>query len=40
MTATDQAKMFSGTFANQNIVCMLRHEPTLEFLKKEFGIVD
>jgi len=31
------AKTFAGVFANQNIVCRLRHEPTLEFLNQQFG---
>lgn len=35
--STDQAKTFSGVFANQNVVCKLRHEDTLRFLEKEFG---
>ena len=34
----EQAKRFPGIFANQNIVCKLKDERTLEFLKKEFGI--
>ena len=32
-----EAKTFAGAFANQNIVCKLRHGPTLEFLRREFG---
>jgi len=32
-----EAKSFKGVFANQNIVCKLRHEETIAFLKKEFG---
>lgn len=31
------AKTFPGAFANQNIVCRLRDQATLEFLKKTFG---
>lgn len=33
----DQAKTFPGVFANQNIVCKLRHEQTLKFVQKELG---
>ena len=32
-----QAKTFVGVFANQNVVCKLRHEQTLKFVKQEFG---
>jgi hypothetical protein len=32
-----QAKTFAGVFANQNIVCKLRHEQTLKFVHSEFG---
>jgi hypothetical protein len=32
-----QAKTFVGVFANQNIVCKLRHEQTLKFVQTEFG---
>lgn len=35
-----QAKTFRGVFANQNIVCKLRHPETIEFVKREFGITD
>jgi hypothetical protein len=34
----DNAKTFKGVFANQNIVCKLRHPETVEFLKKEFDV--
>ena len=34
----DDAKWFTGAFANQNIVCKLRHQETLDFLKREFGV--
>ncbi len=34
----DQAKSFKGVFANQNIVCKLRHRETLDFLKEQFGV--
>jgi Endonuclease NucS len=33
-----EAKTFPGAFANPNVVCRLRHEPTVEFVEKEFGI--
>lgn len=33
----EQAKTFSGIFANQNIVCKLRHGQTLKFVQSEFG---
>lgn len=32
----ENAKKFKGIFANQNIVCKLRHTETLEYLKREF----
>lgn len=32
----DEAKTFKGIFANPNIVCKLRHQETVEFLKQEF----
>ena len=34
----EQAKTFKGVFANQNIVCKLRHPETVQFVKKEFGV--
>src|SRR5262249_21926220 len=34
----EAAKRFRGIFANQNMVCELRHSETVEFLKREFGI--
>jgi hypothetical protein len=34
----DEAKWFAGGFANQNIVCKLRDQGTVEFLKKEFEV--
>ena len=33
-----EAKTFDGVFANQNIVCKLRHAPTNDFLRHEFGV--
>lgn len=35
---TNQAKWFKGGFANQNIVCKLREEATVDFLITEFEI--
>lgn len=35
----EDAKGFSGVFANQNVVCKLSHEPTLAFLQREFGVI-
>ena len=34
---SDEAKTFSGVFANQNVVCKLRQEQTLRFVQNEFG---
>ena len=34
----DEAKTFKGVFANQNIVCELRHSETVEFVEQQFGI--
>lgn len=34
----DQAKTFSGVFANQNIVCKLRDPITIDFLRKDFPL--
>lgn len=36
----EEAKTFKGVFANQNIVCKLRHEPTVAFVEREFGLRD
>jgi hypothetical protein len=33
----DHARTFKSVFANQNIVCKLRHDRTLDFLRAEFG---
>ncbi len=33
----NEAKTFPGAFANQNIVCRLRDQATLDFLKENFG---
>ena len=32
------AKRFKGAFANQNIVCKLRDEATVDFLVTEFDV--
>ena len=32
-----EAKWLDGGFANQNVVCKLRHPATLDFLVKTFG---
>ena len=34
----EQAKTFKGVFANQNIVCKLRHPETVAFLKRVLRI--
>lgn len=34
----NQGKWFKGAFANQNIVCKLRDQATVDFLKDEFGV--
>ena len=34
----DEARWFVGGFANQNIVCKLRHPETVQFLEREFGV--
>jgi hypothetical protein len=34
----DQAKTFTGVFANQNIVCKLRDPVTIDFLRKDFPV--
>lgn len=36
----DEAKTFKGVFANQNVVCKLRHKQTVDFLKDRFDISD
>jgi hypothetical protein len=38
--SAENAKRFKGIFANQNIVCELKHPETVDFLKREFGIAD
>ena len=34
----DEAKWLEGGFANQNVVCKLRHQPTLDYLFEQFGV--
>jgi hypothetical protein len=34
----EDARRFKGAFANQNIVCELRHAETVDFLEQEFGV--
>jgi hypothetical protein len=34
----DEARSFNGVFANQHIVCKLRHPETVQFVEREFGI--
>jgi len=34
----DDATRFQGIYANQNIVCLLRDTPTVDFLRRDFGI--
>jgi hypothetical protein len=36
--SAEDAKTFKGVFANQNVVCELKHSETVEFLEREFGI--
>jgi hypothetical protein len=35
-----EGKTFTGAFANQNIVCKLRHPTTIDFLKQQFGVTE
>ena len=34
----NDARYFKGIFANQNIVCKLRHKPTIDFLRAQFEV--
>ncbi|HEX7238621.1 MAG TPA: hypothetical protein VF263_00030 [Longimicrobiaceae bacterium] len=34
----EKARTFNGVFANQNIVCKLRHPETVQFVEREFGV--
>ncbi len=36
----DEARYFKGIFANQNIVCKLRHQQTIDYLRNEFQVED
>ena len=36
----DEAKRLEGGFANQNVVCKLRHQPTLDYLFEQFEVVE
>ena len=36
----NDSRYFKGIFANQNIVCKLRHKPTIDFLRTHFEIDD
>ena len=38
--ARDAAKWLSGLFANQNIVCKLKDQRTVEFLRREFNVTE
>jgi hypothetical protein len=34
----NDARYFKGIFANQNIVCKLRHKQTIDFLRSQFDV--
>lgn len=34
----EEARWFTGGFANEHIACKLRHQETLDFLSREFGV--
>ena len=36
----NDARYFKGIFANQNIVCKLRHKRTIDFLRAQFEVHD
>lgn len=36
--AREEGRWFTGGFANEHIVCKLRHQETLDFLSREFGV--
>lgn len=36
--AVDDARTFSGIFSNQNVVCKIRHQETVDFLKEQFDV--
>ena len=37
---TKDARTFSGIFSNQNVVCKIRHQETVDFLKEQFDVCD
>ena len=37
--AAEDAKRFKGAFANQNVVCELKHSDTVDFLEREFALI-
>jgi hypothetical protein len=37
---TQDARTFSGIFSNQNVVCKIRHQETVDFLKGQFEVND
>ncbi|WP_020591506.1 endonuclease NucS domain-containing protein [Kiloniella laminariae] len=36
--ATNDARTFSGIFSNQNVVCKIRHQETVDYLKEQFDV--
>lgn len=36
--AVNDARTFSGIFSNQNVVCKIRHQETVDFLKEQFDV--
>lgn len=36
----NEARTFSGIFSNQNVVCKVRHQETVDFLKEQFEVKD
>ena len=34
----NDARTFSGIFSNQNVVCKIRHQETVDFLKEQFDV--
>lgn len=36
----NEAKRIDGSFANQNVVCKLRHPATLDYLMKVFEVAN
>lgn len=35
---TEDARTFSGIFSNQNVVCKIRQQETVDYLKEQFGV--